>query len=1808
METGEFLGEAMGHELEVRVVEFSPDGEMLATGTASSAAGRSAGESSLWNSSTGRPLAEPMRHPYPVHDLTFAPGGGRLIVGIGVTLESTVGGAPSNRPGVYESWDLETLTQVPSKGVMPGLGAFEAVLFTDDRERFLLNAGQHLLPIHLEGKEPAELRTVPQPCTLLHFDKDQRRILIAGNNRVSLYDVELQSLWANPIDHGSRVTAMDLGPGGGTLLTGGVPFTGKVALVQLWDTVTGRRIGAPMPNAETVRQVLHDPAGERVLTRDGESTRVWRRLPPIEAIDHELPITALAFAPDGDSLYVASGGGAIGRRTTTLDPTDFRIAARETVEVAYRNQIEYFAASPDGKWVMTAERRPEGTMIREGAGQSMVHLRLTAGFGLTQEAWESVDDDVVAHAFHPDGRTMALFHGRDAKKKDEAQGVWKGELWPLEQSPKRVPLSGVNERVLAADYDAGGGALIAATRDAVLRWSPPSPGTLPERFEHAGRILALRGTEVLVLDGDSARLRDAFSGEPAGPSLVNFPVAPFRSVDSVGSVIVGPNEIVTTHGLWDPTTGQRLGTLPGERQGFERVALDPSGEIVAAVGKNHTLHLWFLPDPVAGPPDRLVTWVQTITGLELGPEETLHALNADAWRAKREQLDTLGGPPTPLLSWSDRALAEAEAAPVVAVEVEAPETVRSRTPFSIILRADRPIREVELTKLWVRSKKVHEPEGNEVRISVVAEHPREHQARKQHEFALVVVGEDGVRSNLVEGSFTVRSSRFLAAEEALENGDWKEAWTPVARLVSSNYHSDEEYRELYRRILVQGLGIADAMDWREADEVAQLIEAERFYSLLEKGVRDLILGPTGPLRNQLFDEEVPQEVVDEVDSGPLGELRDQLAARVEELSALRRRIEHPELLIEESPDARRFREQIRSLARDCLPEKGFRFLRRESFACGGISNTVDIYRDAATELEFVLIPGGRMLMGSPKNEHRRKATEGPQRVVTVPAFLISRTEVTQEVWNRVMGRLPWQRTEGKDDIDWDIMKTSPARDFDPLEASFGALGPGLDRKKLIQSEINLDPRSPALGLTWEECVTFCERTRLRLPTEAEWEFACRGRTNSPYGFGAEETDLAEYAWHIGTWFSERTDYPCVVGRKKPNAFGLLDMHGNVDEYCQDAWHDTLEGGPTDGSAFEGDDASMRVCRGGSFLDHADAARSASRKRVAPDERRVTLGLRPVITFTPGQMMWAPFSHDTAEPFVDDFEDVRPELWIFNNGGLAPGSGQLFLAPTPGSHTWMVRPFETDYVTVQFSATTEEMITVSFASEPVRRSPDGQLIDPTQLGRVRLYIINIGDLGNTRTALYKGRLGETPEFLAGSPVVNSIGKSQGIKINRAMGLFEVFVDGKLAVKYRDPEPDYVPFIGFSSGTKLTRLESVMASFSQEKLWTREPLPRPKRRVFSDDFAEEGSLRRWHTLVAGDWKIPDGVLKQTVDCPLALLETNLGVTHRAGFRLSADLRLDGGFTQNDRGLGWVSAEGRIWAHYPKESSAIFVGCVLGDEWLVWRFISIPEAEWQGEDGRFHELELSLAGDRFRFEHDGELLHEQWDPRFLALPRRGKIHLWTAGSAASFDDVSFESVDYHHYEEKPAPPRSMRETPVFATTSDAATLEMWNTPLGTWTVENQALVQTQDVETGYAEMIAPLVHDRGFRFAVTTRLEENLGTCGRGIGWHLGDEHRIWAAYAHDARKLFVGALVNGEWVVAAGLTDVIEEEYSGSDGKPHRLELIVRGDTLEFRRDGELLFDKRDLRFSKLPKEGKVYVHTNRSSASFSEFELSSYSEE
>ena len=236
--------------------------------------------------------------------------------------------------------------------------------------------------------------------------------------------------------------------------------------------------------------------------------------------------------------------------------------------------------------------------------------------------------------------------------------------------------------------------------------------------------------------------------------------------------------------------------------------------------------------------------------------------------------------------------------------------------------------------------------------------------------------------------------------------------------------------------------------------------------------------------------------------------------------------------------------------------------------------------------EMVAIPGGAFWMGSPENELGRHDDESPQHEVSVQPFFISKYLVTQSQWSAIASLRP------------------------------------------VNQELNLDPsrfkgnNRPVEQVSWNDAVEFCDRLShktgrtYRLPTEAEWEYACRAGTTTPFHLGETITpDLANYDGNVtygqgskGINRAETTD----VGSFPPNPFGLCDMHGNVWEWCLDHWHDHYEGAPTDGSAWLTDDEkSRRVIRGGSWFDDPQGCRSAYRFGCDPVSRYTYGGFRVV---------------------------------------------------------------------------------------------------------------------------------------------------------------------------------------------------------------------------------------------------------------------------------------------------------------------------------------------------------------------------------------------------------------------------------------------------------------------------------------------------------------------------------------------------------------------------------------------------------------------
>ncbi|TXH12057.1 MAG: formylglycine-generating enzyme family protein [Hyphomicrobiaceae bacterium] len=228
---------------------------------------------------------------------------------------------------------------------------------------------------------------------------------------------------------------------------------------------------------------------------------------------------------------------------------------------------------------------------------------------------------------------------------------------------------------------------------------------------------------------------------------------------------------------------------------------------------------------------------------------------------------------------------------------------------------------------------------------------------------------------------------------------------------------------------------------------------------------------------------------------------------------------------------------------------------------------------------MVVVPTGTFKMGSP--EGQGVDDERPQRDVTIARpFAVGRTEVTFAEWDMCV--------------------------------KAGACA------KISDNGWGRNDR-PAILMSWWEAKQYVDWLKrmtgkdYRLLTEAEWEYAARAGSTTHWSFGDEEKQLGEHAWFSSN--SQSRTQP--VARKKPNAFGLFDMHGNVWEWTADPWHDSYQGAPTDGMAWiEGGDASRRVVRGGSWYDNPDFLRSALRDRSTTDVRSRNLGFRVGRTLTP----------------------------------------------------------------------------------------------------------------------------------------------------------------------------------------------------------------------------------------------------------------------------------------------------------------------------------------------------------------------------------------------------------------------------------------------------------------------------------------------------------------------------------------------------------------------------------------------------------------
>ena len=247
----------------------------------------------------------------------------------------------------------------------------------------------------------------------------------------------------------------------------------------------------------------------------------------------------------------------------------------------------------------------------------------------------------------------------------------------------------------------------------------------------------------------------------------------------------------------------------------------------------------------------------------------------------------------------------------------------------------------------------------------------------------------------------------------------------------------------------------------------------------------------------------------------------------------------------------------------------------------GTFNTLqDILITNSIGMKLNLIPAGEFMMGSPADEADRQEHEGPQHNVRITkAFYLGVTEVTQGQWFAVMKTKPW---EGKEYV----------KDGDNY---------------------------PATYVSWDDSVEYCQKLsalegkRYRLPTEAEWEYACRGGKSTLYSFGSNSSLLKNFAWFDENAWNIDEKFAHVAGTKQSNPFGLYDMHGNVWEWCSDGYDKEYYSASPVSDPAGPSTGSDRVNRGGSWFNTAGYCRSALRSGGDPSSRYDSLGFRLVLS-------------------------------------------------------------------------------------------------------------------------------------------------------------------------------------------------------------------------------------------------------------------------------------------------------------------------------------------------------------------------------------------------------------------------------------------------------------------------------------------------------------------------------------------------------------------------------------------------------------------
>ena len=1031
--------------------------------------------------------------------------------------------ASGSDDGSIKIWDAETGKEVHNLSSHSDDSSVTSVSFSPDGKKIASGSDDNSIKIWdaATGKEVQTLTGHTENIYSVSFSPDGKRLLSSSGNPVGdgkknsnhlkMWDLGTGKELAILNKQKGNVYAATFSPDGKKIASGSEEGNdeNKIYSIKIWDAETGKEVQTLTGHTPYVKSVSFSPDGKNLASGSWDnSIKIWDAETGKEVqtlTGHTSVVASISFSPDGKNITSGSWDNSI------------KIWDAETGK-------EVQTLKGHTSWVTSVSLSHNGKTITSGGSDGIKIWDPEIGKELQtlteHTSW------VTSISFSPDGKKIAS--GSDDKSI---------KIWDTETGKELQTLTGHTEEITSVSFSPDGKKLLSASGDpsgtdknknanhlkiwdlstgkelAILNKQKGS--VYAATFSPDGKKIASGGSDdysIIIWDTETGKKLQTLKGHTIFVTSVSF--SPDGKKIASGS---WDNSIK----IWDAETGKELQTLKGHTSFINNISFSPDGKKIASGSNDKVIKIW---DAVTG------KQLQTLTGHTTNVNSVSFSPDGKRLLSTSGESDIKNKESTHLKMWD------------LSTGVELVGLFNKQKGF------------ITTATFSPDGKKiVSTDKDGEIKIWTAAE--KFDRALLQGEMS-DIVGMDIKNNKIIawnrEG--IIKHWDFKTGAELIENNSANKLPPGLVRPISRDGGStlDENKEPIM-----------------SSDKKWSLESDEKNIYLVNNDLRAKRIA-SDKTKLAKWTKPEPGWHLDQADESRKSS---QLFAEIFHLKRLLKINSDDkaiELRLKKCEDRYSKFLKIQKETMDLAEAAGFAL-----FAPFSETKAKEVQKTVAKilkieekadlgkglNLEMVLIPAGKFMMGSPASEKGRSIVETQHEVTLTKPYYMGKYEVTQEQWEAVMG----------------------------------------DNPSKIKGE-----KFPVTNISWKDCHEFIKKLNektngeYRLPTEAEWEFACRAGTTTVYSFGDKITPKD------AIYGGSALDAPAVIGSYKPNAFGLYDMHGNVWEWCQDWFKELPQETTIDpkGPATSGG----RVLRGGSFWWES-TVRSSSRSNFPPTSRNFDFGFR-----------------------------------------------------------------------------------------------------------------------------------------------------------------------------------------------------------------------------------------------------------------------------------------------------------------------------------------------------------------------------------------------------------------------------------------------------------------------------------------------------------------------------------------------------------------------------------------------------------------------